>query len=243
MPEGPSIVILREEAARFTGRTVQEVSGNAKIDLERMQGKTVNAFASWGKHFLICFDGFYLRIHLLLFGSYRINEQRDIKPRLHLKFDNGELNFYNCSVRLQEGSPDDVYDFEVDTMSETWNAAKALKAVNKGTSRMVCDVIMDQSIFSGAGNIIKNEVLYLQRIHPESKTGKLSLYKRKKLVTAVHDYCFDFYRWKKVYELKKHYQVYTKSVCPNCGGKITRKHTGLGNRRSFFCTHCQKLYK
>ena len=36
MPEGPSIVILKEEAARFTGRKVQEVTGNAKIDLERL---------------------------------------------------------------------------------------------------------------------------------------------------------------------------------------------------------------
>jgi endonuclease VIII len=29
MPEGPSIVILREAAARFRGKTVREVSGNS----------------------------------------------------------------------------------------------------------------------------------------------------------------------------------------------------------------------
>lgn len=244
MPEGPSIVILREEVAPFAGQPVLEVSGNAKIDLQRAAGKQVISFLSWGKQFLICFDGFYLRIHLLLFGSYRINEQREnMKPRLHLRFPNGELNFYSCSVRLMEGHPNDVYDFEKDTMSDQWNSAKALKAVNDKPKRMICDVLMDQEIFAGSGNIVKNEVLFRMRVHPESRAGKISLYKRKKIVKDVRDYCFLFYHWKKAYVLRKNWLIYRKSVCPNCGGKVTLRPTGLGERRSFFCTKCQKLYK
>ncbi len=41
MPEGPSIVILREQAAAFAGRRVLRVAGNSRVlDLPRMQGKT-----------------------------------------------------------------------------------------------------------------------------------------------------------------------------------------------------------
>ncbi len=36
--------------------------------------------------FLICFPGFTVRIHLLMFGTYRINERKDSNPALHLQF-------------------------------------------------------------------------------------------------------------------------------------------------------------
>jgi endonuclease-8 len=77
MPEGPSIVILKELVQPFTGKKVTEVSGNSKLDIQRLAGKKIIAFKSWGKHFLICFDKFTIRIHFLLFGSYRINEDKD----------------------------------------------------------------------------------------------------------------------------------------------------------------------
>lgn len=105
MPEGPSIVILREEAARFARRRVMRVSGNSTQDIERMRGRTVREVRSWGKHFLLGFDGFSLRIHFMLFGSYRINEGKATPPRLALGFSRGEvLNFYACSVRFIEGA-------------------------------------------------------------------------------------------------------------------------------------------
>ena len=52
MPEGPSIVILKEEVQAFKGKKIIEVSGNSKIDYQQLQNKTVTDFKSWGKHFL-----------------------------------------------------------------------------------------------------------------------------------------------------------------------------------------------
>jgi endonuclease-8 len=79
MPEGPSIFIIKEEidVLQLEGQHVIGVSGNTSIDKERMNGQRVIAFKSWGKHLLICFPNFNLRIHLLLFGTYRINERKD----------------------------------------------------------------------------------------------------------------------------------------------------------------------
>ncbi|HEX2974915.1 MAG TPA: DNA-formamidopyrimidine glycosylase family protein, partial [Bacteroidales bacterium] len=173
MPEGPSIVILKEEAQQFAGRKVISINGNSKIDQQRLAGLTVNSFKSWGKHFLICFDDFFVRIHFLMFGSYRINEKRDRPERLSLAFDNGELNFYSCSVRIVEGDADSVYDFSSDVLSDTWNREKAMEKLTLNADELVCDVLLDQDLFSGVGNIIKNEVLYRIRVHPESRTGSL----------------------------------------------------------------------
>ena len=50
MPEGPSIVILKEEAAGFEGRVVRKVAGNRRLDLQRMRGERITALRSWGKH-------------------------------------------------------------------------------------------------------------------------------------------------------------------------------------------------
>ncbi len=86
MPEGPSIVILREEVAGFTGRRIERAEGSAGLDKARLVGQTVRSFRSWGKHFLIELDEVSLRVHLLLFGSYRINERKDTAPRLSLRF-------------------------------------------------------------------------------------------------------------------------------------------------------------
>jgi hypothetical protein len=123
MPEGPSIQILREEAAGFAGKTVLRASGNSSIDISRLVGHRVVAVRSWGKHFLIEFKGFSLRIHLLMFGSYRINESKEgATPRLSLGFAGGkELNFYTCSVRLIEEPLDLVYDWSADVLSDAWD--------------------------------------------------------------------------------------------------------------------------
>jgi endonuclease-8 len=242
MPEGPSIKILQEEVQFFTGLKPVTCGGNAKIDMSRFQKKPIRQFKSWGKHLLICYDSFFLRIHLLLFGSYRINEKRDMPPRLFYTFKKGELNFYNCSVKLIDGSPEEVYDWEIDTLSDSWNPHKALLAVKDRGHEMVCDLLLDQQVFAGSGNIIKNEVLFKQRIHPESITAALTLRQQRDLITALHAYCYDFYRWKKAYVFKRNWLIYRAKICSVCGLKITRRNTGKNNRRSFYCAQCQPLY-
>ena len=197
MPEGPSILILKESVVAFKGKKIISAEGNAKIDVARISGLKIKEFKSWGKHFLICFDGFFLRIHLLMFGTYRINERKDAKPRLRMTFAKGEINFYTCNVKLIEGDVNDVYDFEADVMSDTWNAKKAEKKIKALNETLVCDALLNQDIFSGVGNIIKNEVLFRIKLHPESDVKKLPAKKLKALIKDAQDYSWDFYKWKK----------------------------------------------
>jgi len=134
MPEGPSIVILKEAVQIFKGKKVLKVSGNTKIEKERMAGLKIIDFKSWGKHFLICFPGFACRIHFMLFGSYRINEKKTTPPRLSFKFKNVELNFYACSVKIIDEPLDSIYEWTGDVMNEDWDSKKAkqkLKALPK----------------------------------------------------------------------------------------------------------------
>lgn len=179
MPEGPSILILKEALQPFKGKKIVSAGGNTKVDISRLEGKKIIDFKSWGKHFLICFKTFTVRIHLMMFGSYRINERKDTQPRLSLIFANGEINFYTCSVKIIEGDIAEIYDWEADVLSDYWSAATAKKKLKKHPERLACDVLLDQDIFAGVGNIIKNEVLFRTHIHPLSTIGALPAKKIK----------------------------------------------------------------
>ncbi|MDV3253977.1 MAG: hypothetical protein LOX98_00900 [Lysobacter sp.] len=244
MPEGPSLVILREEAAKFAGRRVKHVGGNSRLDIQRMAGQRVQALRTWGKHFLVVFDGFTLRVHFLLWGSYRIDERREgSAERLALGFPNGELNLYSSSLKFLEGDLDDLYDWGADVMSDAWDPKAARRKLRAMPDTLVADALLDQDVFAGVGNIIKNEVLFRIRVHPETPVGALSPRKLGDLVTQAREYSFDFYRWKKDYVLKKHYQVHTRTECPRCGRRLEfRAKLGRAQRRAFFCGHCQKRY-
>lgn len=243
MPEGPSIVILKGEVMQFEGKKILSATGNSKIDQARLKGQKVIAMKSWGKHFLICFKDFTLKVHFLMFGSYRVNEEKETPIRLRLKFKNGFLNLYSCSIKFIEGDINRAYDWSGDVMNDDWAPAKAKTKLKKTPGKLVCDALLEQDVFAGVGNIIKNEVLYRVRVHPESKVGKLSAIKFNALIREARIYCFEFLEWKKQYVLKKHWLAHTKRICLRCDLSIIKKYTGVKERRSFFCKKCQKLYK
>ena len=242
MPEGPSIVILKELVKDFKGKKVIEIGGNTKVDFSSLKNQTINEFKSFGKNFFICFKRASIKIHFMLFGSYRINEQKQTPPRLTLRFKTGELNFYACSVKLIEEDLDKMYDWTADVMNENWSAAKARKKLRQSPKTLVCDALLDQNIFAGVGNIIKNEVLFRIRVHPKTKIGALPAGKLTELIKDARQYSFDFLEWKKKYVLKKHWLVHTKKHCPRDGSKIIKEYLGRTQRRTFFCNTCQVLY-
>lgn len=119
-------------------------------------------------------------------------------------------------------------------------AKNALDTLQQYPEEEIADVLLDQSIFSGVGNIIKNEVLFLVKRKPTTLIKELSPALLRKIVKTAKEFSFQFYEWRKEFVLKKHYKIYRRSICPHCGGKISRKKTGKRGRISFFCAQYQK---
>jgi endonuclease-8 len=242
MPEGPTILILQHQAQDFVGKTILRVRGTTMLDKNRLLDRRIVAVRSWGKHFLIDLGDFAVRVHLLMFGTCRINSREETAPRLGLSFENGEeLNFYTCSVKYIEGPLELVYDWSADVLADAWDPSAARKKL-RVMDKPVCDALLDQTVFSGVGNIIKNEVLFRTRIHPLSIASALPYVKGRELVRQARQYSFDFLAWKRAGVLKKHWLVHTKSICPRCQVPLLKAYLGATNRRSFFCEHCQKQY-
>jgi endonuclease VIII len=243
MPEGPSLVIAREEMQPFIGKKIVAAEGNSKIGIERLVNKKVVNIKTWGKHLLICFDEFTIRIHFLMFGTYYINSKKEAVPRLSLKFSKGELNLYSCAIKMIEEPLDEIYDWKADVLSKQWDAKAARKKLKLIPDTLVTDALLDQTIFSGVGNIIKNEVLYRIKVHPLSAVGALPSKKLTELINEAVNYSYDFLRWKKEYTLRKHWLVHTKKTCQRDETKIIKEYLGQTKRRTFYCPACQKRYE
>ena len=247
--EGPSLFLAQKQLKPFTGKKILEVSGNTKIEKERFQNLEVKEIFAWGKHLLFQFEDFALKVHFLLYGTFSatvdgISVTGDYKkarvPRLAFRFENGQIEMYNCSVKIIEDRKlKKSYDFSVDIMSSKWGREQAHKNVRKNQDEEIADVLLDQEIFSGVGNIIKNEVLSLTRTHPETKVRDLSPKKLKEIVSLTRSFSIQFYKWREKFVLRKNLLIHRRSNCPHCGGKVTHRKTGHRARWSHICPVCQ----
>jgi len=249
--EGPSLFLAKEQLKPFKKKVVISVSGNTRIDKSRFEGQTVKDIFSWGKHLLFQFDGFALKIHFLLFGTFRAvvegkSVTGDYKPtratRLAFAFENGQIEMYNCSVHIIEHPRlKTTYDYATDIMSPTWDSALAYRKMKKFSDAEIGDVLLDQDIFGGVGNIIKNEVLSIARINAKEIVRDLSPKERRKLIDLARLFSQQFYKWRKQFVLRRNLKIHRKGICPHCGGKVAHIKTGSRHRWSHYCPICQKL--
>jgi endonuclease-8 len=247
--EGPSLAILKEELQVFLGQRVLQVQGNTKQPKESLKHRKLERIETWGKNLFLTFEStrrsvpaIVTKTHFLMFGSYRVNAPRpDRIPRLELKFKNGVLYFYSCSIRFDAADHLKSLDRRVDLMSSRWDKNHVVALMNEKRDALLCDLFLDQNVFAGSGNIVKNEVLFNIRRHPLTKLSGISKKDWPKLAEAVHSYCWNFYEWKKKFELRKHWQVYAKAVCPLCQQKLKRESLGKFKRRTFYCPQHQAL--
>lgn len=179
-----------------------------------------------------------------MFGSYSIDEQTkpDSRVRLKLVFAHHKIFFYTCSVKLITTDLDELYDWDADVLNDKWNPRKAKRKLLSQPDTLVCDALLDQQIFSGVGNIIKNEVLYRVRLHPETLIKNIPARKLSELIREARKYSFDFLEWKRAYTLRKHWLAHTKKTCLRCQLAFTKKYCGKTQRRTFFCENCQVKY-
>lgn len=249
--EGPSLYLAAEWLSPFVGKGILAVEGNTRIGKERLNGRTILDIFSWGKHLVFQFDDFALRVHFMLYGSFEAilkhkkitgdYPKKKVSPRLALIFAEGQILLYSCSLKyLDTPKARKLYDFSIDIMSSQWDSKKALQSLKNCQNNEIGDVLLDQSLFSGVGNIIKNEALFLAKKKPTTLVKNISNADLRKIVNITQQFSHQFYEWRKQFILKKNYRIYRKSFCPLCGEKICRKKTGIRERVSFFCSNCQQ---
>jgi len=130
---------------------------------------------------------------------------------------------------------------------------KKFKELLKDKKGKIKQVLMDQSVIAGIGNIYASEALWYAKIHPEKPTFKLSEKELKNLYKAIKKVLelsiklggesFSDYRKpdgsKGGFDTERKVYKREKQKCFRCKTEI--KRIKVGQRSAFFCPHCQKL--
>lgn len=62
----------------------------------------------------------------------------------------------------------------LDVCSPKFSFLRAEGEIKRHKTLMLCDVLLDQAVLPGVGNIIKNEALFDSGLHPAVKVGEMS---------------------------------------------------------------------
>ena len=244
MPEGPSILFLKNKLQRFKGKTVSEASGYGEMDKSEIVNLKLIDIETYGKNLLFVFKDFFVSVHLGLFGSMLINKRKKVNASFALHFGESEVKFYVAKTKFYKGKPTDHYNFKTDILKPEFDYDFVLNELQtKHAEKMIGDVLMDQTIFTGVGNIIRIESLYHAKIHPSNLIKAIPEKKLIFLLKMVVDYSEEFLNLMKTDNVKESAMVYGKKICPKDKSELLIEEMGKIKRKTYVCLKCQKLFK
>ena len=244
MPEGPSILFLKNKIQRYKGKTVSEASGYNEMDKSKIANNKLLDIETYGKNLLFVFKDFFIGVHLGLFGSMLVNKRKKVNASFALHFGDSEINFYVAKTKLYEGKPSDIFNFKTDILKKEFDPEFILEELKtKHDNEMIGDVLMDQNLFAGVGNIIRIEALYHAKIHPESLVKQIPEKKLIFLLKMIVDYGEEFLNLLKTETVKESALVYGKKICPKDKSELLVEEMGKIKRKTYVCLKCQKLFK
>jgi endonuclease-8 len=242
MPEGPSILHLKHRLLPFKGKLVKHAGGYGPMPTAWINGKKLLDIKTWGKHLLLVFSNGSLRVHLGLFGEVLVNERKKVNRSFYLEFTKGEINGYVVKATKLDKPLDEIYDWRTDILSPQFDKAWIKALLKKQAAKTIDDVLMDQAIFTGVGNKIRNEALYRAGIHPLSIAGKIPAAKITKLINEVVNYARIFYKQLESTGVNDFFQVYQQNYAAD-GSEVTMKVLPKTKRKIYFSEHRQYLYE
>ena len=186
MPEGDTVhriaAVLGREVA---GRTVDRVELRDRGEVEELAGATIESVEPVGKHMLVHFSGGWsLRVHLGMKGKWRRQHVRQKRPgHATVVLDVGETA-YVChraytaeTVRTGHlGRHPKLGRLGPDLLADPPDLDAAVRRARQPAyrDREIGDLLMDQRVAAGIGNVYKSEVLFECRVHPRTPVGDLS---------------------------------------------------------------------
>jgi endonuclease VIII len=236
-------------------------------------GRTVESVSARGKHLMIVFSGnLVLRTHMRMNGSWHLYRpgaqwQRPARDmRVLVATADAVAIGFNVPVaellssqqmerhkEIRALGPDllagagEQYEYAVDT-------AEIVRRMRVQGRDAIADVLLNQRVAAGIGNVFKSEILFVARIDPFTSVGSLSdadlarivgiardqlaaavLDRRKTLTNSIGR------RTTRSLDPNARLWVYGRrgKACRRCGAAIRSSKTGLDARLTYWCPQCQ----
>ncbi len=267
MPEGDTIHKLATRLApRLVGKTLERVTTQG---LERrIAGCTVTDVTAHGKHLVIVLDdGAYVRVHLGMYGRWRTYERAagdaalaQLSPgRVSLALITDDAVHAWIGARTVEISDrrapmhgQAISSLGPDVLADDFDCRLAASRAAVHSSRTIADVLLDQRVASGIGNVYKSEVLFLHGVDPRTLTNELSADDLTAVYTTARELMLDNLgpgmratreRLSGDPPNDDRYFVYgrTGKPCRRCGATIACYALGEPVRWTWSCPQCQSL--
>ena len=258
MPEGHTVHRTANHFnKKFAGAKVCVTSPQGRFsDSSFINGTTLLRAKAIGKQLFLFFDSAILRIHLGIYGKWGFSEVEELpepKGQVRARFVRGNQladlrGPTACELLSQEQYQQILNRLGPDPLDP---AAEQLRFVDKvaRSSVSIGQLLMDQSVISGIGNVYRAELLFRANLNPHTP-GKLV---PKEIVEAIWDDAVllmplgvktgfmltrEGFLTAKAKKIDR-YNVYKREglPCRECGNLISIEI--LATRKLYFCSSCQ----
>ncbi len=176
MPEGHTLHRLaRDLSAAFAGQLVRVSSpqGTFAADAALLDGAVLHGAESAGKHLFVEFDGEQLvHVHLGLIGKFDITDGPAPAPvgqvRLRITGPRAYADLRGatqCELVGPAKREAVVSGLGPDPLRPDADPERAWRRISR-SQRSIGDLLMDQSVLAGVGNVYRAEVLFRHKLHP-----------------------------------------------------------------------------
>jgi DNA-formamidopyrimidine glycosylase len=271
MPEGHTLLRLaREIDASFGGRPVRVSSpqGRFAADAAAVDGALCVGAESAGKHLFVELAGErFIHVHLGLIGKFDIAPAPAGVPvgqvRLRLQNDAAYADLRGatqCDLIGPDRRTQILAKLGEDPLRPDADPLRAWDRISR-SARPIGDLLMDQAVVAGVGNVYRAEILFRHRIHPLRpgrslrrgqflalwtdlvelmeygvRTGRIDTVRPEHTPEAMGRPPRRDDHGGEVYVYRRHGQA-----CLVCGSKV-RTDTLVG-RNLFWCARCQPVFR
>ncbi len=244
MPEGDSIHRAAQRLRALVGRRVEASSPHPRGLLTgvaaAVDGRVLESVDAVGKHLLLRFEGgVVIRSHLRMNGRWTVGVagvRRAGRPWLVLRAGELEATQWNGPVLTLDTTP--AGRIGPDLLAEGVEPAALVGRVRRADpGRLLGEVLLDQRLVAGLGNMWLAETLWAARLSPWLPLGRASdeelaaalAWARREMRAAVSG-------------ARPKRAVYRRSgrSCPRCGAPIRSGGIGENNRTAYWCAGCQR---
>jgi endonuclease-8 len=278
MPEGDTIHRAAETLRRAIGgqivtrfQSVLPILNRVDSD-EPLRGRTVERVEARGKHLLIWFSGdLVLRTHMRMNGSWHIYRPGERWQRPHrdmrIVIETAAMHAVAFSVPVAElvaGHEllhnDVVRNLGPDPLADAFRPEEAIERMQALSQVEIADVLLDQSVIAGIGNVFKSEVLFGAKVNPFTPVGQLTHGQLAEIVAVAQRFMranvganatggivtyAGMRRTTGRADPSARLWVYGRGgqPCRRCGTGISRQKQGPYARSTYWCSTCQRIPK
>jgi endonuclease VIII len=246
--EGPQVKLIAERLRKqLQGQSVtgcQTTRDSLRGFSESVRGLQITRVFCKGKHIFLAFsDGQFLQNHLLMRGRWRTIKGRLLllPTEMWLALEIGHVTVGNINGQILRVLDGDGLQQQLDSLGpDVMSADCSVERIAAAFCQQegpLGEVLLEQSVLCGIGNVAKSEALFLARVHPQSTAAQLRPCQVTVLAESVRRVMVESYeaggRWT--------HRVYRRAgmKCYECGSRIAIMRQGKQARSTYFCPVCQ----